>query len=56
MLNQGKLGDIDTWIQETRNELDEAHSPEEREEIGRCLKDLEIERRGRLEVINRDTD
>ena len=55
-LNQAKLDEFDAQILETRNELDEAHSPGEREDIERRLKDLEIERRSRLEVINRDTD
>ena len=54
-LNQAKLDELDAQILETRNELDEAHEGE-REDIERRLKDLEIERRGRLEVINRDTD
>ena len=54
-LNQAKLDELDAQILETRNELDEAQ-PGEREDIERRLKDLEIERRGSLVVINRDTD
>ena len=55
MLNQAKLDELDAQIRETKNELEEAQ-PEERKNIERHLKDLEIERRGRLEVINRDSD
>ena len=43
-LNQAKLDELDAQILETRNELDEAHSPGEREDIERRLKDLQDER------------
>ena len=39
-LNQAKLDELDAQILETRNELDEAHSPGEREDIEQRLKDL----------------